>query len=326
MILFTRKKTWQTLIMAFCLLLIVPLPSANAQEINKLEIAITIDDLPVISKIKTIAHFQEVTNKLLTTLTEKKAPAIGFVNEGKLFSADTLNPSKVQLLENWLSAGMDLGNHAFSHLDFNRVSLEAFKEDVVKGEKITKQLLAAKGKKMRYFRHPYLHAGNSKEKKNGFEQFLKENDYQIAPVTIDNSEWIFAAAYDNAIIKKDSALMKRVGEAYISYMEEKTAFYEKQSAKLFGYSMKQILLIHANSLNADYLDELLDMLSKRSYQFVALEKVLQDPAYKSKDEYIGRGGITWIDRWAITMGKEKDFFKGEPRTPEFIQEVAGIRE
>ena len=289
-------------------------------------VVITIDDLPVIAKNRSLEHQQYVTKNILTALEEKEVPAIGFVNEKKLEAGGKVDPQRVQLLKDWLEAGMELGNHTYSHPDYHRAGAAAFEEDVLRGERVTKRLLAEHDQEMQYFRHPFLHTGNSEEKKVRLEKFLEAYDYTVAPVTIDNSEWIYARAYDNALEKDDKALMEKVGASYIDYMEAKTAHYERKSQDLFGRAIPQVLLIHANTINADYLDELLVMFEKRGYRFVSLGKALEDEAYQSESNYIGRGGISWLDRWGLTQGKDKSFFAGEPRTPKFIQEVSGITE
>ena len=295
---------------------------ANPSTTDRPAIAITIDDLPGVS----LDDYQEVTTNILTTLKKYEVPAIGFVNEGKLYPKKILDKSRLDLLEDWLEAGMELGNHTYGHPDYNRLNFEAFSYNIIKGEKHTKQLQAEHGQAMRYFRHPFLHTGNSPEKKEQLEQFLAEQGYEIAPVTIDNSEWIFAKAYHVSMQDKDIEQMKKVGASYVKYMEAKTAFFEEQSKQLFGRPIKHILLIHANALNGDYLDELLAMYQQRGYQFISLEEALKDPAYQSKDEYAGPGGITWLHRWAITQKVNKAFFKGEPSCPEFIQAIAGYKE
>ena len=221
---------------------------------------------------------------------------------------------------------MELGNHTYSHPDYNRLTFEQFTVDIIKGEIQTKRLHAKYGQQMRYFRHPFLHTGNTPEKKLQLELFLPTLQYEVAPVTIDNSEWIFAKAYHIALRKKDTAQMKKIGEAYVDYMKDKTVFYEAQSKMLFGRPIKHTLLIHANALNGDYLDELLEMYQKRNYAFISLEEALTDEAYQSKDDYAGRGGISWLHRWAMTQKVDKAFFKGEPTCPEFIQAYAGIQE
>ncbi|MEZ4826445.1 MAG: polysaccharide deacetylase family protein [Bacteroidia bacterium] len=253
-------------------------------------------------------------------------PAIGFILSTKSLEKWRSGKKTVDLLQMWLDAGMDLGNHAWSHMDYHTHDFEAFSADILKGEKITRPLVKASGRKYQYFRHPFLHTGNSPEKQKALQTFLKSNGYKEAPVTVDNSEWIYAQAYSNAIKSNDKQMMDSIGRSYVRYMEDKLAWYEQQSMKLFGREIRQILLIHANLINADYLDDLLEMMQNRGYKFVSLDEVLRDKAYKSESTFTGRGGISWLDRWALTQGYKGEFFKGEPTCPEFIQEVAGIRE
>ena len=297
-----------------------------AQQPAPRRIVITIDDLPVIAKNRTLAHQQYVTEGILDALTQKEVPAIGFVNENKLETGGKVDPQKVALLKKWLEAGLDLGNHTYAHPDYHRAGPAAFEEDILRGERITKRLLMEFGKELQYFRHPFLHTGNSEEKKVRLEKFLEQHHYTVAPVTMDNSEWIFARAYDIALERQDTALMKKIGASYLTYMEDKAIHYERKSRDLFDREIPQILLIHSNTINADYLAELLAMFEERSYQFISLAQALKDSAYRSKSKYTGRGGISWLDRWALTQEKPKTFFAGEPKTPQFIQEVSGITE
>lgn len=307
----------------FSLIILLLLPyMVNGQTSSSPKtMAITIDDLPVISLFRDIASKQAITRKLLATLTRYQVPAVGFVNESKLYQQEALDQQSVALLQAWLEAGLELGNHTFSHKSYHTVSLKEYAEDLKKGELITESL---SGRKIRYFRHPFLHVGNTEEKKRQLEAFLSANDYQAAPVTVDNSDWIFARAYDHALLAGDSTMAQKIGKAYISYMGEKVTYFEQQSEALLGYNLKQILLLHANTINADYLDELLEMISRQGYAFIRLEEALTDPAYTSEDHYTGNAGISWLHRWAITQGKKGDFFKGDPRTPSFVMEVAEI--
>jgi peptidoglycan/xylan/chitin deacetylase (PgdA/CDA1 family) len=287
-------------------------------------VAVTFDDLPVISRRYDLATQAIITRKLLHAIKSNQVPAIGFVNENKLLTNGQRDEGRVAFLRMWLDANLELGNHTFSHPDLHRTPLDAFKQDVIRGEEVTSMLLKARGRALRYFRHPFLHTGNNIETKRSFEEFLSERGYRIAPVTIDNSEWIFAGAYEKALVRGDKQMARRVAEAYIPYMEKKFAYFEQQSVALFGYEMKQILLLHANALNADYFDKLARMIRKRGYDFISLDEALTDKAYTSPDTYAGPGGITWIHRWALTAGKGGDFFRGEPLTPAFVMKEARV--
>ena len=306
----------------FFLVLISSVVSINAQKANRY-IAVTIDDLPVVSKQKDLNVRQEITRKLLGHIKKAKIPAIGFVNEGKLYANEKPVETEVDLLRQWLNAGLELGNHTRSHMNLHANPLEKYTEDILKGEIVTKELLASKNKQIRYFRHPYLFTGLDLETKQKLGAFLAENNYTIAPVTIDNADWIFARAYDNALEKNDKKLLKQIGAAYVPYLDAKMDYWERQSIKLFNREPKQILLLHANSINADYFDDVAGMLRKRGYQFVTLENALTDEAYKLPDTFTKRAGISWLHRWALDKGRES-VLPNEPKTPDFVLKAAGV--
>ncbi len=334
------------LLVAFVLLGSSPGSAAEADVVatgDGRRMVLTFDDLPAQrAQSQPRELLDEITAGLLRALGED--PAIGFVNENKLYVDGALDPARVRHLERWLEAGAELGNHSYSHPDLHRPpargqtkhgSLADFQRDVERGETVTRPLVESQGGKLRYFRHPFLHTGRDLETKRGLERFLAERGYRVAPVTIDNSEWIFAFAYAKALEQGDEGacstcpppdLRERLAGAYVDYMERMVEFYEGQSRALFGREIPQILLLHANALNGHHLHSLLARIRQRGYRFIDLETALADPAYDSPDTYVGAGGITWLHRWAITRDVDRSMFRGEPATPEWVQELAGIQE
>lgn len=287
------------------------------------QVCFSIDDLPVVSYGITDTSFQkDLTHKLVASLKAHKIPAVGFVNETKVYNTEGLNSFQVRLLEHWAGQGLELGNHTFSHRDYNNLSFKEFSQDVLKGEIVTKQVLDRHGRTMRYFRHPFLHAGDSKAKSDSLTNFLTDHGYTIAPVTLDNEEYLFALAYKRAGDKNDKALQLRIGQDYLLYMEKKLEYFERQARALFGRDIAHVLLIHANALNADHMDALARMFEKHAYDFVSMEKALEDKAYKTEVTVFGKWGISWIDRWALSQGKKGGFFKDEPETPAYVKKLA----
>src|SRR5712692_868545 len=246
-------------------------PSPDPLQRQSREIAVTFDDLPIAGVLShDLASSRAITSRLLRAITAHRIPAVGFVNEGKLGGDRGVNPKRVDLLRMWLDAGLELGNHTYSHLDLNRTPLPEFEQDVLRGEAVTRPLLRARGMTLRFFRHPFLHTGRDVDTKRQFESFLAMHDYRVAPVTIDNDEYVFAAAYDRASARGDRHLMRRVADAYVPYMDAKLAFFERNSRDLFGYEMRQILLVHANPMNADHFDAIARTIEHRGYRFISL--------------------------------------------------------
>ena len=219
---------------------------------------------------------------------------------------------------------MDLGNHTYSHFDLHRTPREEIERDTVRGEEVTRALLAGRGKTLRYFRHPFLHTGRSLETRRAFDAFLAARGYTVAPVTHDNGEWIFAGAYAKAGNRGDTPAQRRIVDAYVAYMDAKFDYFERESRVLFSREIPQVLLIHANSLNADSFGELAAMMGRRGYAFVTLGEAIEDPAYRSPDTFTGAGGISWLHRWALTRGGKDLVVPGEPAVPGFVLELAGV--
>jgi peptidoglycan-N-acetylglucosamine deacetylase len=234
------------------------------------------------------------------------------------------DPNGISLLQMWLGAGLELGNHTFAHTDLHATSVAAFKQDVIRGEAVTGQLLQQKGLRLRYFRHPYLHTGRDLATRPDVERFLVGRGYRVAPVTVDNEDYLFAAAYSGAAERGDDQMMRRVGAAYIRFTERVFEYSETLSVALFGREIKQVILLHANTLNADYFDELARMMKKRGYLFISLDEALRDEAYDSANTYTGAEGITWLGRWAVMRGVKNvdNVLDDFPEVPEFVVKAA----
>jgi hypothetical protein len=117
-------------------------------------------------------------------------------------------------------------------------------------------------------------------------------------------------------------LRERVMREYVPYMESVIAFFEERSVEVAGREIPQILLIHANQMNADLMPELLAMLQRRGYAFITLTRALEDPCYRLPETYAGRGGFSWIHRWSKTKGMAG---QGEPEPPQWVVEAFAAR-
>ncbi len=256
-----------------------------------------------------------MTQKLLGSIRANRIPAVGFVNEEGLYKRGEFK-ARVAILRMWLDGRLELGNHTFSHLDLQTTPLADYEADVIRGESVTARLLREKGMTLRYFRYPYLHVGPNLATRRAFEKFLAERGYTIAPVTVNNEEYMFGAVYARALTRGDRETAERVAQAYLSYMEQVFDYFEKLSVEVLGYEVKQILLLHADALNADYFNALVRMMRARGYTFIPLDQALRDKAYGLPDIYSGEVGVSWIHHWAFTMGKQTP--KG-PEVPEFVK-------
>ena len=154
------------------------------------KIALTFDDLPGLSVFADQPYVNYLNDSLLRGLRRHRLPAIGFVNEGKL--DEISRPQQIANLEKWLDAGMDLGNHTFSHESPNTLGAQGYIQDIARGEPVIRGLLKEHGKPLDWFRHPYLETGFPEAVKREIDSWLAAHGYRVAPVTIDANDWEFA--------------------------------------------------------------------------------------------------------------------------------------
>jgi len=291
-------------------------PACPQSGLSAMVVAITIDDLPFVGYGLGLGEIAAYTDRLLHGLANRNIEAIGFVNERNVLIPGEMD-ARTGLLKKWIDRGMILGNHTFSHLDANAVSLSAYKEDILRGGTVTGILQQESAGLPRYFRHPMNHRGKTPEIRAAVDEFVLASGYTPVPFTIENSDYLFAYVYAAALKAGDRDLAGRVMDAYLEFTGIICGWMERQAVEIFRRPIPQILLIHANALNADAIDRLLGLLEGRGYAFSPLDKVLRDPAYGTADGYEGTAGPSWIYRWQPSLGLPPTM-KNEPEPPAWI--------
>jgi peptidoglycan/xylan/chitin deacetylase (PgdA/CDA1 family) len=222
------------------------------------------------------------------------------------------------VLDLWLAAGCELGNHTFGHSDFDKVTVAAAEDDIVKGEAITRPLLTAHNQPLVWFRHPFLDTGRTVADRDAIDAFLTAHGYRVAPVTIDDSDWVYAYAYEKA----SPILRPMIRRSYVRYLDRRFEFAEEMSRRVFGREIAQVLLLHDSALNADSFDEVAAMMRARGYRGVTIGEALRDPAYATPEDWAG-GGVSWLERWGVGRGIATSVFEADPPVPRWIQLLAG---
>ncbi len=282
-------------------------------------VAITFDDLPVVCRCESDSQRRYITERLIETFKAFNMPVLGVVNEQKLETAGVPDPAKVALLQQWLDAGFELGNHGYSHRNINDLSPEEYFDEILRGEKVTRPLSLKAGRPYRFYRHPFLSAGDNLAIRKQLDEFLKKHDYRIAPNTITYQDYTFSGAYETAINRGDSVLARKIREAYLPYTLARWEAAEQQARDLFGRDIRHILMVHANRLNADAFSDVAKMMRDRGYTFISIDEALEDPVYSRPDTFDGKVGVTWLSRWAAEMGHTKRY--GSTQVPQFVLDV-----
>lgn len=256
------------------------------------KLAVTIDDGPATGPGRDLEPFLKIADALREIFVAEKVPAIMFVNERQLH-VDGQRDARIGVLHRWLDAGLALGNHTYSHPRLTQVELARYLDDIVKGEVVTRPLLESRGKKLVWFRYPFLDTGKD-ETAQAVEDFLARRGYRIAPVSVDYHDYSFAGVYARHLRAGDPAKAKEQFATALQALDTAFARSETRSTEVLGYELPQTLLIHCNEMNSLTLPRALQRMRDRGYTFVSLEEAMEDPAYKTpglRPGSMGGGGL-----------------------------------
>lgn len=260
------------------------------------KIAVTIDDGPASGPEEDLAAYAKISDALREAFVAERVPAMMFVNERQL-NRDGQRDARAALLRHWLDAGLELGNHTYSHPQLAEIGLTGFLDDIVKGEVITRPLLEARRQKLGWFRYPFLATGAGGQAAT-IEAFLDERGYRIAPVTVDYADYMHSGIYVRHLRAGDTARAEEQVETMLQMLDEAFGRAEERSQAVLGYELPQILLIHCNELNARTLRRTLQRIRARGYTFVTLDEAMADPAYQTPLPPGAMGGGGWFEALA----------------------------
>jgi peptidoglycan/xylan/chitin deacetylase (PgdA/CDA1 family) len=250
-------------------------------------VAVTIDDLPWVGALRPGEDRQAAMARMIDALVSRGVPAMGFVN------CERAGPDSPVLLM-WLGAGLELGNHTAAHLDLNEAPLARWLADVRSCHAFVQRLT---GEAPVWFRYPFLHQGATAERQQAALELLDQLGSRIAHVSIDNSDWILAGAYGDAVRARDDARAAAIASAFIDHAMAATDHYRDVAQRKAGRDAAHVLLLHANLLVADHIGALLDRLrEERGMRFVTVEEAHGDPIYARRDGYTGPDGLSWLYR------------------------------
>lgn len=226
---------------------------------HKKTIALTIDDLPFVGEYRNF-HL----NMMMETMLKQDVPAVGFIIGAEV------RKDNWEILQKFRDAGFGLGNHTFSHANLNKLQPEEYITDIGKADKKLKPVLT----EPKYFRYPYL-AMSSGDKRNKILCYLAKNNYQVAPITIDSKDFVFNQRLLSVPEIDRRAYLNEMKPFYLDFIWQQTLKAEEHSHYHHNPEQGQILLIHANLLNAYVLPDIITMYKEQGYEFVSLDSALK---------------------------------------------------
>src|SRR5208337_551413 len=237
------------------------------------KLAITFDDLPRNGELPPGVTQAETAKNVVEILKKRHVPPVyGFVNAKKLEGS----PDGAEGLKVW-AAAEPVGNHTYAHMDLEQNTAEAFEREIEEDEP-TLELLESKDT-WHWLRYPYLHEGDTVEKRPAVRSYLKAHGYRIAQVSMD---WLRS-----------------------SYLSTASAFLDlgREQAKLiYGHEINYVLLMHLGAYSSTILPDALDLLKKKGFKLVTLEEAESDAAYDGDPDVGLHDAGTMLDQWMQVKG------------------------
>jgi peptidoglycan/xylan/chitin deacetylase (PgdA/CDA1 family) len=278
---------------SLCLVLFAWSVVSYASGQQRLEMAITVDDLPVHGDLPSNSTRAEIVKKMIEAFKAKGVPGVyGFVNAKNIgANGDT---EKDSVLKIWADSGFPLGNHTFSHIDLNAATPQAFEEEIVANESVLQGLMGSRD--WHWLRYPFLHEGDTLEKRHAIRKYLHDHEYKIAQVTLDFGDYAWNNPYARCVAKQDTQSIEWLRSSYLQAAKDDIELDRKLSAQLFGHDIKYVLLMHIGALDSEMLPELLDQFKKQGFRFVSLKDAEKDPAYQSDPDAALKFGGTLLEQ------------------------------
>jgi len=255
----------------------------------RLEIALTFDDLPVNGSLPVGLSQSALARDTVRVLKKHHIPpSYGFINADKL----ERDPDGALALQTWIAAGNPLANHSYSHMDLTRNSVEDFQKEIQRNEPALLLLTPANPKSdWRWFRYPYLHEGDTLEKRRAIRAFLAGRGYRIAQTTIDWEDYLWNSAHARCVDRKDAESLEWLRTSYLAEAQRWLRVQRDFSRQVWGRDIRHVALLHLGSFSPHILPELFALLDREGYDIVTLERAQADPAYESDPDFAEpRGG------------------------------------
>ena len=271
------------------------------------KIAITFDDLPLNGALPAGVTRVETAHDTLAVLREHHVPpAYGFVNAKKLEG----DADAAEALKLW-AAAEPVGSHTYSHLNLTDNPAEAFEREIEENEPAM-ELLAAKNDDWHWLRYPYLHEGDTVEKRRAVRSYLAAHGYKIAQVTMDWEDYLWNSAYARCVEKKDAKSIVWLKSSYLEYEDSYLDLGRELAKLVYGHDINHVLLLHLGAFSSTILPDALEMLKKKGFTLVTLEEAQSDPAYATDPDVGLPHGGTLLEQWMEGRGIKYPPVKEKP--------------
>lgn len=248
-------------------------------------------------------RFEEWNGKILDHLDDAGIKAAFFVT-----GSNKLDDRGKSLLKSWDEKGHKIGNHTFSHPNYNgrSITFQQFSTEFIRTDSVIRHYKNY----YHYFRFPYLKEGDTEEKVSRFRTLLADHGYQNGYVTIDASDWYINSRLINRLKAKPNAEIGGFRQYYLDHLYERAMYYEELAFKLTGRHVSHTLLLHHNLTSALFVGDLVKMFRAKGWRVISADEAYKDAIFAARPSNIPAGeSLIWA------LAKESGKFDAALRYP-----------
>ena len=169
-----------------------------------------------------------------------------------------------------------------------------------KNEPLLEELMGKGG--WHWLRYPYLHEGETVEKRRAVRAWLFAHGYKIAQVSMDFEDYLWNDSYSRCVAKQDEKAIQKLHDGYLAVADQYYRVFRELSQLVYGRDVKYVLLMHVGAFDARMLPELLKLYRAKGVQFIRLQDAMSDPAYRDDPDIGEPTGGAFLE---LMMQKKK---------------------
>ncbi|MBQ4811489.1 polysaccharide deacetylase family protein [Pseudoalteromonas luteoviolacea] len=275
------------------------------------EIALTFDDAPLPGS--SLMSGEEKTHRIIQGLQGQQVDdALFFVTTGNI-----QDEQGAQRIKAYTRAGFHLGHHSHRHMSLNKSSSSDYLQDFDQSHSI----LQGYNNVLKLHRFPFLHYGETKEKRDQIKTGLEKYEYQIGYVTVDNFDWYLNSKLLEAVNSKQTINYDNLKKVYVDTIWRSIEFYDQVATQYLKKEVKHVLLLHENELAALFIGDLVAHIKSKGWKIISPSKAFTDPVlakYHTSLNFNKQGRVAAL---AHFEGAEKALLRSEMENTQYLDDL-----
>ena len=207
--------------------------------------------------------------------------------------------SLYRVFDHWCEQGHHVSNHTHRHPSLNWIDPQTYIDDIEQTEKLIGPWASLAP--TRYFRYCMDMWGDTAEKQEAVEAYLRREGYTSTPLSVWFYDHAWIVPYWRAFKKKDREAQAWLRRSFVDTAVDQLRVQAAAARQMFGRDPVHIWLSHGTPIAGECMDEVLDRFSAANVEFVSLEEAMADPMYARQPVVTGRFR-NMVQKWAEAKG------------------------